>query len=31
VVPGAGHLFLVDEPESVVGVIEDFLDEPALA
>jgi poly(3-hydroxyoctanoate) depolymerase len=28
VVPGAGHLFLLDQPEDVVGVIETFLDEP---
>jgi poly(3-hydroxyalkanoate) depolymerase len=28
VVPGGGHAFLLDEPESVVGVIESFLDEP---
>jgi poly(3-hydroxyoctanoate) depolymerase len=26
-VPGGGHLFLVDTPESVAGVVEDFLDE----
>jgi poly(3-hydroxyoctanoate) depolymerase len=28
VVPGAGHLFLLDQPEDVVGVIEKFLHEP---
>ena len=26
VVKGGGHLFLLDEPESVAGVIRDFLD-----
>ena len=25
---GGGHLFLLDEPESVAGVIRDFLDAP---
>ncbi len=25
VVKGAGHLFLVDDPEQVVGTIQDFL------
>jgi poly(3-hydroxyoctanoate) depolymerase len=29
VLPGAGHLFLVDEPESAIPVIQDFLGEPA--
>lgn len=28
VVPGGGHLFLLDEPENVAGVIRAFLDEP---
>ncbi|MEA2167697.1 MAG: hypothetical protein QOF76_997, partial [Solirubrobacteraceae bacterium] len=26
VVKGGGHLFLLDEPENVAGVIRDFLD-----
>jgi pimeloyl-ACP methyl ester carboxylesterase len=26
VLPGAGHLFLLDEPESVIGDIRAFLD-----
>jgi pimeloyl-ACP methyl ester carboxylesterase len=30
VLPGAGHLFLVDEPESAAGLIEAFLSEPAV-
>jgi poly(3-hydroxyalkanoate) depolymerase len=28
IVPGGGHAFLLDDPTSVVGVIESFLDEP---
>jgi poly(3-hydroxyoctanoate) depolymerase len=28
IVPGGGHLFLMDQPEEVVDVIEDFLREP---
>jgi len=28
VVKGGGHLFLLDEPESVAGVIRDFVDAP---
>jgi pimeloyl-ACP methyl ester carboxylesterase len=28
VVKGGGHLFLLDEPESVAGVIRDFLNAP---
>jgi poly(3-hydroxyalkanoate) depolymerase len=30
VVPGGGHLFPVDQPQDIVGVIDAFLDEPAL-
>jgi pimeloyl-ACP methyl ester carboxylesterase len=30
VVPGGGHLFMIDQPEDVVGVIDAFLTEPAL-
>jgi pimeloyl-ACP methyl ester carboxylesterase len=28
VVPGGGHLFLLDEPENAAPVIRAFLDEP---